>query len=126
MTGKADYEQKAAELVEAFSSQLTRTPMYCTMFLASLDFLLGPSHEIVFVGDPQSQNVKDMLYSVRTRFLPNKVVLFKTIGDSKLEELADFTKSMKAPEGKIAAYVCRDFVCNTPTTNAHEVEKMLE
>jgi len=126
MTGKADYEQKATELVEAFSSQLTQTPMYYTMFLASLDFLLGLSHEIVFVGDLQSQDARDMLHSVRTRFLPNKVILFKTIGDSKLEELADFTKSMQAPQGKIAAYVCRHFVCNAPTTNVHEVEKMLE
>jgi hypothetical protein len=95
------------------------------MFLASLDFLFGPSIEIVLIGDLDSKEINDMLDSVRTKYLPNKIVLFKTAGDSKLEKLAGFTRNMKTIEGKTTAYICKDFACKAPTTDTHEVEKTL-
>lgn len=125
MTGNEDYVQKAESLVKAFSSQVTQSPFYDTMFLASLDFLFGPSYEIVLVGDLDSKETIDMLDSVRTKYLPNKIVLLKTAGDSKLEKLAGFTKNMKAIEGKTTAYICKNFACKAPTTDPHEFEKTL-
>jgi uncharacterized protein YyaL (SSP411 family) len=125
MTGNKDYVQKAERSVRAFSSQVTQSPTYHTMFLASLDFLFGPSYEIVLVGDLDSEEMIDMLYSVRTKYLPNKIVLFKTTGDSKLEKLAGFTRNMKTIEGKTTAYICKDFACKAPTTDTHQVEKTL-
>ncbi len=126
MTGKAAYEQKATRLVGAFSSNVTRNAFYNTMFLAVFDFLLGPSHEMVVVGDLESPETRKMLDSIREGFLPNKVVLFKKVGDSKLEELAGFTRTMKTVSGKATAYICRDFACSSPVTDRRKLEMMLE
>lgn len=126
MTGKAAYEQKATRLVGAFSSQVAQNAFYNTMFLAVSDFLLGPSHEIVVVGDLESPETRKMLDSIRKGFLPNKVVLFKKVGDSKLEELAGFTRNMKTVSGKATTYICRDFACSTPVTDRRKLEMMLE
>jgi hypothetical protein len=125
MTANEDYTQKAERLVKAFSSQVSQSPIYDTMFLASLDFLFGPSHEIVLVGDLDSKKMIDMLDSIRTKYLPNKIVLVKTTEDSKLENLAGYTRNMKTIKGETTAYICKNFACKAPTTDTHEVEKTL-
>ncbi len=125
MTGKAHYEEKAAALARAFSLHEEGTPSQNTMFLTALDFFIGPAYEIVIVGDPNSKETKNMLQAIRTRFIPNKVILLKKEKDTSLENLAGFTKDMKAIDGKTTAYICKNFVCNKPVTNIKEVLKIL-
>jgi len=125
MTGNEDYTLKAERLVKTFSPQVMQSPVYNTMFLTSLDFLFGPSYEIVLVGDLDSEETRGMLNSITTKFLPNKIILFKTIGDSKLEKIAGYTSSMKTIENKTTAYICKNFACKAPTTETCEVEKTL-
>jgi len=66
-----------------------------------------------------------MLQAIRTRFIPNKVILFKKDDDKSLENLAGFTKEMKAIDSKTTAYICQNFVCNRPVTNIKEALKIL-
>ena len=121
MTGETHYEERATESARAFSSYTKGAPSGETMFLAALDFLIGPSHEIVLVGKGQSQMTKDMLQAIRTRFLPNKVILFKEEGDKTIEDLASFTKTMETVDGKTTAYVCTDLACSLPATDLKQV-----
>ena len=125
MTGNTQYEEKAAALAKAFSSNLEGTPSRNTMFLSALDFFTGPSYEIVIVGNQSSKETGNILHAMRTKFLPNKAVLLKKANDTSLGSLASFTKNMKAIDNKTTAYICRDFVCNKPATNVDEVMKML-
>jgi uncharacterized protein YyaL (SSP411 family) len=121
MTGKTDYEEKAAALAKAFSSHQEGIPSQNTMFLTGLDFLFGPSYEIVIVGNLESPETKNMFQAVNTCFIPNKVVLFKKETDPKLENMISFVKSMKTIGGKTTAYICRAFVCEKPMTEVKEV-----
>jgi len=125
MTGKAHYEEKAAALAKAFSSHEEGTPSQNTMFLTALDFFIGPAYEIVMVGDPNSKETEKVLHAIRTRFVPNKVMLLKKENDTRLENLAGFTKDMKTIAGKTTAYICRNFVCSKPITDINEVSKIL-
>jgi uncharacterized protein YyaL (SSP411 family) len=124
MTGRISYEEKAMSLVQAFSTYSKGSPARNTMFLSSLDFLRGPSLEIVLVGDLQSPETKDMLAAIRTRFVPNKVILFKKNG--ALEKIASFTRDMKKINDALTIYMCRNFICSTPTTDINKVVELLD
>ncbi|MBW1674870.1 MAG: thioredoxin domain-containing protein, partial [Deltaproteobacteria bacterium] len=73
MTGNIQLEQKADQLIRAFSEQAADQPMAFTQLLIALDFMIGPSQEIVVVGDPSLTNTQAMIHAVQRRFLPNKV-----------------------------------------------------
>lgn len=125
LTGKTHYEEKAAALAQAVSSHEEGDPSHNTMFLVALDFLIGPTYEITIVGHLDSKETRNMLEAIRTRFVPNKVVLQKKENQKDFENLAEFTKDMKMIGNKTTAYVCKDFVCSKPTTEIQEVLKML-
>ncbi len=125
LTGDAHYEEKAAALAKAFSSHEEGIPSQNTMFLTALDFFIGPAYEIVVVGNLHSKETRNMLQAIRTRFIPNKVVLFKGESDTSLENLAGFTKDMKAINNKVTVHICKNFVCSKPLTNVKEVLKIL-
>ncbi len=125
MTGRVHYEERAAALARAFSSYEMNTLSQNTMFLTALDFFIGPAYEIAIVGDQNLRETRNMLRAIRTKFIPNKVILFKRENDTSLENLATFTKDMEAIDGKTTAYICKNFVCNRPVTSAKEALKIL-
>jgi uncharacterized protein YyaL (SSP411 family) len=125
MTGKTDYEEKAAALAKAFSSDQEGIPSQNTMFLTGMDFLFGPSYKIVIVGNLESPETKSMLQAVNTCFIPNKVVLLKKETDPKLENMISFVKDMKTVDRRTTAYICRNFVCQKPLTEVKEVLRYL-
>lgn len=124
ITGTVEYEQKAARLGKAFSETIEKGPMAYTLFMMGLDFGLGPSYEVVIVGNPDSDDTKSMIDAVRTKYSPSKVVLLKDDGEeSNITDIAGFTKGQSRLDGKATAYVCLNHVCNLPTT---DIDKMIE
>lgn len=125
MTGKTIYEEKAAVLTKVVSSHQEGTPSHNTMFLAALDFFIGPTFEIAIVECPSSKDTIKLLEAIRTGFAPNKVVLLKKESQKNLEKVAGFTKDMKTIDDKTTVYICRNFVCNKPITEIEEVLKVI-
>ncbi len=124
ITGNAEFDKKAAELSSAFSNTIAQAPMAYTQFLCGLDFGIGPSYEVVVVGDPEKEDTKTMLRALSQDYSPNKVVLLKGPGsESEITSIAEFTKGQAQKDEKATAYVCLDYVCKLPTT---DVDKMLE
>jgi len=123
LTGKTDYEEKARALAATVSLNARYDN---TMFLTAASFLIGPTYEIVVVGNPQSLETHNMLQTVNSKFSPNKVVIFKPTNDKTLENLAPYTKFMTTTDSKTTAYVCRDFRCNLPLTEAARVLEALD
>jgi uncharacterized protein YyaL (SSP411 family) len=122
LTGRVDFEEKAAALgqtITAYSGQLN------TMFLAAATFSVGPTHEVVVVGDPQSPNTLSMLKNANAIYCPNRVVLFKSNNDDALAEVAAYTRFMKTIDSEPAAYICSNFTCKRPITDVDQVSKIL-
>jgi len=127
-TGESQLEEKASALVKAFSEQIAQMPSAHTQFLASADFAIGPSYEIVIVGSPGAQDTEEMLEALRTRFIPNQVTIFRP-SDAKapeIETVAPFVKNHVSVGGKATAYVCLDFSCKAPTTDIKEMLSLLQ
>ena len=128
ITGETRFEEKTQQLMHAFSVNVARAPHSHTQLMTALDFALGSSSEVVIIGEPQKEDTAKMLQTVRSRFLPRKVVLFRSSHEKypEITDLAKFTKDMKRKEGKATAFVCRDYVCKAPTTDPHTMLQLLD
>ncbi len=119
LTGDEDLSEQADAVFGAFGGDVSRSPSGTTELMLALDFAVGPSHEVVIVGDRGSPDTRALLSELRAGFLPNKVVLFRPAGeaDPAIARLAPFVSPQQALGGKATAYVCRDFTCEAPTND---------
>lgn len=116
VTGDPDLEDRAARMAAAFSSQISRHPASFSMHMNSLDFMLGPSFEIVIAGDRNSPETRRFLDALSGEFLPNKTVIVKDeANEAEISGIAPYTRSCGLLDGKAAAYVCSNYECRLPT-----------
>jgi uncharacterized protein YyaL (SSP411 family) len=128
MTGNVALEKKAEQLIGAASGTVRTYPASYTQLLGAIDFLIGPSREIVIAGDPALTDTREMIKTVQRKFLPNKVLLFHPAGPDagRLVELVPFVKNMLPRDGRPTAYVCKNFACQAPITDINKLEPILK
>jgi hypothetical protein len=120
LTGKSEYEEKAAALYRAFSGNVTMSPANYNMLLCAAEFALGPAHEAVVVGDFMEDDTQTLISALHVNYLPRAVLLLK---DEASADLAPFIAEMQQKDGAATAYVCEGFSCHAPT---NDVAEMLE
>ena len=125
MTGNSSYEEIASRINRLFSGNVGRSPSAFTLLLTALDFGVGPSYEVVIVGNEKSPETKEMILALFGSFLPNKVVILRPVDESMsgIADIAPFVRNQTTIDGRTTAYVCRNYTCNLPTTN---IQQMLE
>jgi uncharacterized protein len=128
ITGIMGYEGQAEDIINMSSGQVRRSPQAFAMLLCALDFELGPTYEIVIVGRPAADDTQEMLKEVRSRFIPNKIVVVKPTGHDSpdIVHFADFIKAQTSIDGKATAYICHNYTCDLPTTDAKKLVELLE
>ncbi len=116
ITGNSELERRAEEVTRAFYRQVTEHPMACTQLLAALDFMVGPSREIVVAGDPALDSTWDMVGIIQRGFMPNKVLLLRSPGPGgkRLASLAPFVAAMGTAKDQPTVYLCEGYACKTP------------
>jgi uncharacterized protein YyaL (SSP411 family) len=128
LTGRTVFADRADATAAAFSADLARAPSAHTHLMAALQAASGSSLEVVIAGEPGAPDTAALLEVVRSRYLPQAVVL--VVPDDKagdqIRQLAPFTENYSSIDGKAAAYVCRDFQCKLPTTNPAKLAELLE
>ncbi len=128
LTGRTELERYANQIGRVFAESIKRAPSSSAMFLAGLDFVLGPSYEIVVVADAAEQ-AQSMLRALGEKYIPNKVVLLRVEdgrNDKRLNELAEFTQYQSSLDGMATVYVCVNFACQAPVTDAEEMLTLLQ
>ncbi len=127
ITAKTDLEAKAAKTGQAFSGEVLGAPAGFTLMVSAVDFAVGPSYEIVIVGDPDASDTQTMVQTINDQFIPSKVILLVPTDDraETLIELAPFIKDYKGINGKATTYVCANYVCQTPTTDVKHMLQLL-
>ncbi len=114
---------RAKKTVNAFARQLAHFPSALPQMLVAFDFLEGSPRQIVIAGDSDSPETKALLAEVHRHFLPNKVLLLAdgAEGQRYLGEKNEAIRAMSMVDGKPAAYVCENFACKAPVTDANEL-----
>jgi cytochrome oxidase Cu insertion factor (SCO1/SenC/PrrC family) len=118
-TGEMNYERLAGDLLEAFGAQVARAPMaHCGLLLA-VDFMLGPSYEVVISGNRGAPDVAALVAALEATYVPNRVTVFRPADSPHaIERIAPYTAAQTPlADGRATAYVCRQFACELPTTD---------
>jgi uncharacterized protein YyaL (SSP411 family) len=128
ITGRVDLEKKAARIGQTFSEQVRQYPSGYTHFLTAVDLSVGPAYEIVIAGESGADDTQEMMRALRSRFLPNHVVMFRPSEETSpaIGSVVDFVGGYKSVEGKATAYVCLAQSCKSPTTDVTEMLEMIE
>ena len=126
ITGNYDYRSKALAAMTAVKEPMARVPTGLPHWLCALDFHLSYVREVVIIGQPQAEGTRRLLSTVSAMYLPNKVVVGKSPEDTgtSLDGLPLFQGRSGIGRDAIA-YVCQNYVCNTPTTSPEELAVQL-
>jgi uncharacterized protein YyaL (SSP411 family) len=100
---------------------MTRFPQAFGGWLQAADFFLGPVKEMALIGPREGR--EKLLQAIRSRFLPNKVIVQAESPDGELSRRLPLLSQRTALEGKATAYLCQNYVCREPVT---EVKKLME
>ena len=103
-------------------------PSAYTQFMIAVNFALGPSYEVVIAGDRRDVETGEMLRAIRSRFIPNKIIVLLPPGHESFEtkRLAPFTANHTMIEGKTTAYVCMNHECKLPVTDTAGMLSLLD
>jgi len=128
MTGNTKYEDKAYQTQRSVAHIVRKAPFGYTQLLLAIDFAVGPTHEVVITGNSNAKDTRQMLQALYSKYIPNKVVIFRPAEEKSppIMRLAKFTEPYKPLDSRATAYVCRDFSCQPPTEDIHEMLELLE
>lgn len=126
LTGDMRYDEAARAIGRGFAAQVSSAAAAHTYLLTAVDFLLGPSFEIVVAGKRGAKDVDTMRRVLDAEYLPNKVVLFRPDqAPERVVALAPFVAQQRSLDGKATAYICRNFACDRPTTDTAAIRRLL-
>ena len=127
LLGDSAWSEKAGRTLNTLAGQMQQSPLATPMGLVALDAYLSPGEQIVIVGGKDAPETREMLKSVWQRFLPGAVwaLIDDEASRSFFARQAEFYGSVQAIDGKPTAYVCKDFVCNLPTSDLVAFKKEL-
>jgi uncharacterized protein YyaL (SSP411 family) len=118
ITGDSLFDKAANDLLRTSAGEVDVIPSASAHLMSAVDFLIGPSFEIVLAGN----NIHPLQRAVFGSFVPNKVVLRS---GRDIASIAPFTKMQKAIRGKATAYVCTNQQCKLPTQEMEKVAELL-
>jgi hypothetical protein len=126
ITGDDHLKQRALETAGAFAKRIKAYPSAYTQFLAALDFLIGPSREIVIVESKKGGDVSTMVETLHRNFSPNKVLLLGSPDQQgRITALAPFTRDLRTQGDHSTVHICEQHSCLDTITDAEKLKIVL-
>jgi uncharacterized protein YyaL (SSP411 family) len=127
LTGDRDLANRAEQLTGTFAKRIKAYPSAYTQFLAALDFIIGPSHEIVIVESQNGKSSQSMVEAIHRQFVPNKVLLLRPADGQRdrIATLAPFTKELESQGDSPAVHICEQQSCQKTVTEVDQIEEAL-
>jgi uncharacterized protein YyaL (SSP411 family) len=128
ITGRLEFRESAERLLAAFGSRLSAAPMAIPQLLVAYDFFLSEPREIVIAGERDEADTQALIKTAHTRFAPNRVLLLVDSEETReaLAAGAPAVAAMTKVNGRAAAYVCQNYACRLPVTEATQLAELLQ
>jgi uncharacterized protein YyaL (SSP411 family) len=123
LTGRADFLRAAEATLAAFSAHLARIPSATAQMLLALDLFLGPTYEVVVVGDGAPREAAELIADLKRRYVPCKVLAFREASDGAADStaLAGLFEGKRAVDDQATAFICQNFTCQAPAAGREEI-----
>jgi uncharacterized protein YyaL (SSP411 family) len=122
LTGESRYRVAAERALATTTPYMVRYPTAFAQWLQAADLSLAPVAEVALVGEPGDPATRDLLEVASGGYAPNRVVALRTADAPTSIPLLEDRTMLK---GRPTAYVCRDFACRLPVTDADALAEQL-
>lgn len=122
------WRDRAHKTLSAFAARLQSDPEAVPALASALDFRLAQTKQILIAGAPTSQDTRELLRAVNSRFLPNKILLLADggAGQQQLARWLPFVAGAGRMQDRATAYVCENYICKLPTSDPQVMARLLE
>ena len=119
---------RARKTIDAFATTLSHFPSAMPQLLVALDYSMSKPRQIVIAGTRNAPETKALLKEMNRHFLPKTVLVLAdgAEGQEYLGEKNEAIRAMSPIDGKPAAYVCENFTCKAPVTDAKQLGDLLK
>jgi uncharacterized protein YyaL (SSP411 family) len=124
LCGRSDYLEAARTTLASFTSLMERHPTAAGQMLIALDFLLGPTPELVLLGGDE-QATAEVLSALRRRYLPNRV-LGRRPSVQQSAALDELFAGKASSASDPTLYICENFACQEPAVGREAALAALE
>ncbi len=118
------YAELARRGLAQMQPLLAQHPLGFGQWLIAQDYALSHPREIAVVGDPEAADTRALLDVCASGYHPHQIL---ALGAPDAEASAiPLLQNRSQIEGRATAYVCVDFACRPPLTDAAELRAVLE
>jgi uncharacterized protein YyaL (SSP411 family) len=128
MTNRPGFRKSAEKSFAAFASRLSHVPVAMPQMLAACEWILSQPREIILVGEKEAVDTRALLRVLRRRFVPNRIVLLVDSPETQKTLAAGIPsiESMTKLAGQAGAYVCRNYTCQLPVSEADRFAELIQ
>lgn len=129
LTSDERFMKEADKQLKSFAKSVAASPISHSFFLLAMQFALGPSKEIVIVGEPNDVSTKEMIRVVQRAYLPDVVIAMYPQGDDVNTMkfwIPDADEKATGTDSKATVYLCENYACQAPITDVEELKRQLE
>jgi uncharacterized protein YyaL (SSP411 family)/aryl-alcohol dehydrogenase-like predicted oxidoreductase len=120
---RTDFREAAIGAVRAYGKHVTRHPRGFAKTLAVVDFLTEGPIELALIGEPHDPGVTAIENAIRALYLPNRILAIGRRGDGASAH--PLLAGKRTVGGQPALYICRNYSCQQPLTEASAVADAL-
>ena len=128
LLGRADLREKTEAILSLYSGGARQNPFAHERMLCAIEAWHEGFQEIAIVGPADDPQTKELLRTVYSSYLPNKIVALLDPNCSDPAEVArrvPLLADKKMVDGQPTAYVCRNYACQAPTTEVELLQQQL-
>ncbi|MEX0761114.1 MAG: thioredoxin domain-containing protein [Dehalococcoidia bacterium] len=122
-TANVDHQRRAVSSLGSVTDLMARAPSGFAWWLCALDFELASTEEVVIIGQPDDPATRALLEVARGGFAPHRVLAGAPApvdGDA-----SPLLEGRGLLAGRPTAYVCENYACQAPVTEAAELAAQL-
>jgi uncharacterized protein YyaL (SSP411 family) len=124
ITGDPEYQLRAVTALRSVRETIVRFPTGSGHWLCALDFYLSTPKEVAIIGERVEPNTQALASELYRHFLPNRVFLGRSNGNDSVTDLP-LLEGREKIGGRATAYVCQNYVCQMPVTDAASLARLL-
>jgi uncharacterized protein len=121
MTGLAAYGRRAHEVLAEHATRMRTQGTALPLMLVALDAATTSHAQAVLAGDFTSRKGRNLRQALTRKFKPHRVVMHAVEPRPRALELAVDLLTMKAVDGQPTVYLCENFSCQRPCTEAEKL-----
>ena len=126
-TTEPQYFEQAEILTRVFATFINSYPVGYTHFILGMLFMQHNAFDIIVAFDKYDANEKLLVYEIRERYIPFKVLIVLTPDNrdeltKTLPYLSNYTSIGHNP----GIYICKDFKCSLPVTSIEEFDIIIK